>query len=268
MGNLLHANLRRLVRSRAFPVAVLAELVYVTLAVLSCRDHCAAGDPYTLEYILTAGYVLLSHLPIPALILAPLLSLYLGADYGNNTLRNKLIVGHTRTEVYLADLFTCVLMAVALDVLYLVLSGLLCAKPIMEVSGRLLRFSLGQVLAWTAILLLARAAWAAVVKLVVTALGHRTAASIIILLTVVAAALFTTTGIDEISYLSNNILVGGNADRLAAWQLALDILPTGQYYQVSRLDAQNLWRMPLLSVAVFAFSTGAGLALFRKKDLK
>ncbi|MBD4630130.1 hypothetical protein GUG51_05480, partial [Xanthomonas citri pv. citri] len=86
MRNLLHANLRRLVRSRAFFFALLAELAYITLAVLSCWDHCAAGDQYTLEYILTAGYVLLSYLPIPALILAPLLGIYLGADYGNGTL--------------------------------------------------------------------------------------------------------------------------------------------------------------------------------------
>ena len=265
MRNLLHANLRRLVRSKAFLIALLAELAYAALAVLSCWDHCAIGDQYTLEYVLTAGYVQLSYLPIPTLILAPLLSLYLGADYGNSTLRNKLIVGHTRTEVYLADLAACMVTSVALDVVYLVLSSALCVKPILEISGRLLRFSPGKVFLWVAVLLLARAA---VVKLVVTVLGNRTAASIVVLLLVVAAALISTTGIDEVSYLSRNLMVDGNADRMANWQLALDILPTGQYYQVSRLDTPNLWRMPLLSLAVTADSTGAGLAFFRRRDLK
>lgn len=268
MRNLLHANLRRLVRSRAFLLALLAELAFVALTVLSCWDHCAAGDQYTLEYILTAGYVQLSYLPIPTLILAPLLSLHLGADYGNSTLRNKLIVGHTRTEVYLADLLACVVTSVALDIMYLLLSGVLCVKPILEISGRLLRLSPGQALLWASVLLLARAAWAAVVKLVVTMLGNRTAASIVVLLLVVAAALISTTGIDEIGYLSRNLMADGNAGRMAGWQLALDVLPTGQYYQVSRLDTPNLWRMPLLSLAVMAASTGAGLALFRRRDLK
>lgn len=268
MRNLLHANLRRLVRSRAFLIVLLAELAFVALTVLSCWDHCAAGDQYTLEYILTAGYVQLSYLPIPTLILAPLLSLHLGADYSNSTLRNKLIIGHTRTEVYLADLLACMVTSVALDIMYLVLSGVLCVKPILEISGRLLRFSPGHVLLWTSVLLLARAAWAAVVKLMVTVLGNRTAASIIVLLLVVAAALISSTGIDEIGYLSRNLMVDGNAGRMSGWQLALDILPTGQYYQISRLDTPNLWRMPLLSLAVIAASTGAGLALFRRKDLK
>ncbi|MBD5161820.1 MAG: hypothetical protein HDT14_07385 [Oscillibacter sp.] len=268
MRNLLHANLRRLVRSRAFLIALLAELVYVALTVLSCWDHCAAGDQYTLEYILTAGYVLLGYLPIPTLILAPLLSLHLGADYGNSTLRNKLVVGHTRRSVYLADLLACAVTAVALDMLYLALSGLLCVRPILEISGRLLRFSPGQVLLWAAVLLLARAAWAAVVKLVVTVLGNRTAASIAVLLLAVAAALISTAGIDEVGYLSRNLMLEGNAGRMTCWQLTLDVLPTGQYYQVSRLDTPNLWRMPLMSLAVIAASTGAGLALFRSRDLK
>lgn len=268
MRNLLHANFLRLIRSKAFFIALLAELAYVTLVVLSCWDHCAVGDKYTLEYILTAGYVLLSYLPIPTLILAPLLSLHLGADYSNNTLRNKLIVGHTRTEVYLSDLLACVITAVALDVLYLLLTSILCVKPILNVSGILLRFPLGQMLAWTAAALLARTAWAAVVKLVVTALGNRTAASIAVLLLVMAAALVAITGIEEVNYCSHNLDVSGNDSRMAFWQLVLDILPTGQYYQVSRLDTPSLWRMPLMSLAVIAASTCAGLGLFQRRDLK
>ena len=177
-------------------------------------------------------------------------------------------MGHTRTEVYLADLLACVVTSVALDVVYLVLSGALCVKPILEISGRLLRFSPGQAFLWITVPLLARAAWTAVVKLVVTVLGNRTAASIVVLLLVVVAALISTTGIDEVGYLSRNLMVDGNAGRMTGWQLVLDVLPTGQYYQVSRLDTPNLWRMPLLSLAVIAVSTEAGLALFRRKDLK
>lgn len=268
MRNLLCANLRRLVRSKAFLAALLAQLAYTALAVLSCWDHCAAGDKYTMEYILTAGYVLLSYLPIPALILAPLLSLYLGADYSSRTLRNKLIVGHTRTEVYLADLLACVLTAAGFDALYLILASIFCAGAVRDASGTLFRFPLGQALAWTGAALLARMAWAAALKLAATVSGNRTACAIIGLLLVVLAALLCTSGVEEIGYLSRNLGVPGNAERLRNWQLALDFLPTGQYYQISRLDTPNLWRMPLLSLGGIAVSTGAGLAFFRRKDLK
>ena len=55
MGNLLHAGLSRLVRSRAFLLALLAELAYTALVVMVCWDHYAAGTGnYTLESILTS----------------------------------------------------------------------------------------------------------------------------------------------------------------------------------------------------------------------
>lgn len=269
MRNLLQANLRRMVRSRAFLIAVLAELAYTALVVLVCWDHYATGTGnYTLESILTAGFGLMGYLPIPSLIAAPLLSLHLGADYSDNTLRNKLIVGHTRAEVYLADVLTCVTAAVGLDVLYLALSGTLCIYPILGMSGALLRVPLGQMLVWIGTALLARAAWAAVIKLTVTLLGNRTTASIAGLLLVLAAAGLCAFGFHELEYLTRHPAAAGLETRMNFWRLALDVLPTGQYLQVSRLDTPNLWRMPLLSLGVAAASTGIGLALFRGKDLK
>lgn len=269
MGNLLHVGLSRLVRSRTFLLAVLAELAYTTLVAAVCWDHYAAGTGnYTLESILTAGFGLMGYLPIPSLIAAPLLSLHLGADYSDNTLRNKLIVGHTRAEVYLADTLTCVIAAVGLDVLYLVLSGALCIYPVLGMSGVLLRVPPGQMLVWIGTALLARAAWAAVIKLTVTLLGNRTTASIAGLLLVLAAAGACAFGFHELEYLARHPAAAGLESRTSFWRLVLDVLPTGQYLQVSRLDTPGLWRMPLLSLGVIAASTGIGLTLFRRKDLK
>lgn len=269
MRNLLCAGLRRLVKSRTFLFALLAVLAYTALVVLVCWDHCAQGaGNYTLEAILTSGFGLMGYLSVPSLIYAALLSVHLGADYSDGALRNKLTVGRTREQVYLADLLTCVIASVGLDVLYLLLSGALCAYPVLEARGVLLRASPGQVLAWVAAALLARAAWAAAVKLTVTLLGSRTSASIAGLLLVLAAAGACSFGFHELEYLARHPEALNLEGRTAFWQLALDTLPTGQYLQISRLDTPNLWRLPLLSLAVAAAVTGAGLVLFRRKDLK
>lgn len=82
------------------------------------------------------------------------------------------------------------------------------------------------------------------------------------------ASLVCSFGFHELEYLSRHLDAANREVRLALWQLALDTLPTGQYLQVSRLDTPNLWRLPLLSLGVAAASTGAGLAVFLKKDLK
>ena len=164
MGNLLTAGLRRMVKSRAFLLALLAELAYTALAVLVCWDHYAANTgSYTIESVLTAGFGLMGYLSVPSLIAAPLLCVHLGTEYSENTLRNKLIVGHTRPAVYLADLLSCAIAALGLDLLYMLLAGALCVYPVLGMTGRLLTASPGQLLAWIAVGLLARAAWAAAV---------------------------------------------------------------------------------------------------------
>ncbi|MCI9058101.1 MAG: hypothetical protein HFF76_12780 [Oscillospiraceae bacterium] len=273
MRNLLCAGLRRLVKSRTFLFALLAVLAYTALVVLVCWDHCAQGaGNYTLEAILTSGFGLMGYLSVPSLIYAALLSVHLGADYSDGALRNKLTVGRTREQVYLADLLTCVIASVGLDVLYLLLSGALCAYPVLEARGVLLRASPGQVLAWVAAALLARAAWAAAVKLTVTVLGSRTAGAVAALLMVVGAMILCQFSFSQIQFLSNclgdGLPVKNGAARLAFWQLLMDLLPTGQSLQVSMLYTPTLWRLPLLSAAVFAVSTGAGLLFFRRRDLK
>ena len=269
MRNLLCASLRRLVGSRAFLLTLLAELAYTALVTAVCWDHYAAGTGlYTLESVLTAGFGLIGYLPVPSLIAAPMLSIHLGTDYSDNTLRNKLITGHTRTSVYLADLLACAVAAVGLDLLYMLLASALCAYPILGMAGTLLRVHLGQLLAWIAVGLLARAAWASLIKLLVTVLGSRTTASIAGLLLVAAASMVCAFGFHELEYLARHLDAVNWEGRMAFWQLAMDTLPTGQYLQVSRLDTPNLWRLPLLSLAVAAASTGAGLVFFQRKDLK
>lgn len=269
MGNLLHASLRRLVKSRAFALAILAELAYTALVAAVCWDHYAAGTGhYTLESVLTAGFGLMGYLSVPSLIAAPPLCIHLGTEYSENTLRNKLIVGHTRPAVYLADLLACVIAALGLDLLYLVLAGALCAYPALGMTGRLLTASPGQVMAWIAVGLLARAAWASTIALTTAVLGSRTSAAVAGLLLVVAASLFCAFAFHEIEYLDRHLDAANREGRLALWQLAVDALPTGQSLQVSRLDTPNLWRLPLLSGAFLAASTGAGMVFFQKKDLR
>lgn len=269
MRNLLHAELSRMFQSKAFLFALLAELAYAALIILVCWDHYAAGTYlYTMESVLSAGFSLMGYLPIPALIAAPLLSLHLGTEYSERTLRNKLIVGHTRTEIYLAELLCCMIVVSLMDIMYLVVAGVFCVYPVIGMAGTLFRVPVGQMLIWVIVGLLARAAWAAVVKLTATVLGSKAAASIAALLLVAAAAGFCAHGFHELEYLVRNTAAVNREGRMAFWRLALDLLPTGQYIQVSRLDTPNLWRMPLLSLSVIGLSTGAGMLLFRRKDLK
>ena len=109
-------------------------------------------------------------------------------------------------------------------------------------------------------------------KLLTASMSSPSAAAVAALLLVVLASLLCSYGFRQMEYLVHRMADGTAVEngeaRLAFWQFLLDLLPTGQSLQVSRLDTPNLWRLPLLSLGVAAASTGAGLVLFHKKDLK
>ena len=46
---------------------------------------------------------------IHGVMLAAFVPLFLGADYSDGTIRNKLIAGHRRSGIYLSDLLVCLL---------------------------------------------------------------------------------------------------------------------------------------------------------------
>ena len=101
MRNLLHANLYRLGRSLIFWGLLLFNAVY---AVIDAR----MGNPQFLSFTTNTG-----------LVSAVLISFYVGADYSDGTIRNKLASGHRRGDVYLANLLAVLSAMLALNAVFL-----------------------------------------------------------------------------------------------------------------------------------------------------
>jgi hypothetical protein len=102
MSKLLSANFSRLCKDKIFRLCTVVLLVFVVFIVLQgayvdkIRDLGRDLDYYYF------------HLPMYLELFMPVfISLFLGTEYSDGAIRNKLIVGHTRTEIYLANLLTC-----------------------------------------------------------------------------------------------------------------------------------------------------------------
>lgn len=98
---LLKANFSRLWRSASFwvAVAVMAGVSVVELCVmLNARRQ---GIPVPLENRY-AIFALMS-----GVVLSAFCSLFIGAEYSDGAIRNKISVGHSRAAVYLANLTVC-----------------------------------------------------------------------------------------------------------------------------------------------------------------
>ena len=99
MTELLRANGSRMGKNRVLWISLLAAVAMELFIVLNgCRQ--AAMDTNGYEWSLDQFYFDAG--PVLGLFFALVLGMFLGTEYSDGTLRNKLVVGHTRREVYRA----------------------------------------------------------------------------------------------------------------------------------------------------------------------
>ena len=104
MDKLLRADFSRLFKSKEFWIcAALMLAVSVGNAfrtINSAKNFLSDTKFYIDEYVFSLA-------PYTAVISAVLISLFLGTEYSDKTIRNKLIIGYTRTSIYLANFIIC-----------------------------------------------------------------------------------------------------------------------------------------------------------------
>lgn len=277
MRKLLSANFSRLRKDLVFWIVLLCmALGSGPLSFLNYQDSLRySTDPVYVED------VLFNLFPMIAFVCAGFVSLYLGTEFDENTIRNKLIVGHTRTEIYFANYLTC--MAASLLLLFGILifsgvTGYYFFKEFMT-DGRELAF-----------LILCCALCTMVFSAISVGIAmsiHKKA------IAVVAATLFmlgilylasymegalteaemvydgVTITMDGVQYgdlVPNPAYVGGNARKVM--EFIYDMLPTGQAIQLNNMDFERCLRWPWLSAIMLILTTVAGYLPFRKRDVK
>lgn len=207
-------------------------------------------------------------------------SLFVGTEYSDGTIRNKLIVGHSRTEIYLANLIINIGAALFLCLCFLI--------PVTAIGIPLLgAWKTGaHIILWMLFgTLFLAAAYSAVFTMFSMIGGSKAAvltASIICMIALFLAAVVVEAKLDAPEYITGYSMSqeGGmelrsepnpkylTDEERAFYQVVYDILPTGQSIQYSIMTAIHLWQMPLYSVMISVAATGAGIAIFRRKDIK
>ena len=120
MRKLLHANFLRLKKDKYFWTGI------VVMALYAIAD-CAGQYNNMTRYEMTVSYdgvFFASHMVIGMLI-AAFCSLYIGTEYSDGTIRNKLIAGCDRKSIYLSNFITCTAAGVMMNTVYMLVAGIL-----------------------------------------------------------------------------------------------------------------------------------------------
>ena len=89
MIKLLRAGFRRLFKSIIFWLGLCASLLLGVITALDTRSYWALEDAYIMPFFV---------------IIAIVISLLIGTEHGNGALRNKIVVGYSKSAVYFANL--------------------------------------------------------------------------------------------------------------------------------------------------------------------
>lgn len=277
MSKLLSANFMRLRRSKEFRLCAVATLLIAAKMIYTGAASASSMANIGLTMHLDDFYFELA--PYTGAILAIFISLFLGTEYSDGTIRNKLIVGHTRTNIYLANFLTCLIGGILITIMWFVggLPGLyLIGDFDMGLSGAIVYFfvAIGITAAFCAIYV-----W-------ISSLSGNKALTVVYVLTLWAAMSIAASGISdrlhEVEYNGGMAMIDGrfvmiedtpnplylSGDTRTIFEGLYRLLPMGQAIAMTTAEITT----PLLdiaaSVSVTVVITAAGILSFCRKDLK
>lgn len=278
MSRLLHSNFSRLWKDKIFWLCMGGMLIYVVAYMLNASQNAISpvtGEVYTLEhyYFMFLAYV--------GFFFAVVTSMFLGTEYSDGTIRNKLIVGHTRTNVYLANLIVTFVASLLIMCVWFI--GALAGIPALG----FFTFSPAKLAGYYLICVLLVAAYSAINTFIAMLSSNKTVTvlvSIVLLICLIVCASTIYNALEEpetissmssVTINSTAPIVGGKVPNpryidgalRSIFAMLLDILPTGQSVSLAFLESRPT-TMILSSVAVTTGITVLGIVLFRKKDLK
>lgn len=276
MRNLLRTHFLRLRKDKAFWFCTTAMLMVSVISMLNgCRQ--ALEDPYITNCTIEDYYFRM--VPIIGLLAAVFTSLFLGTEYSDGTIRNKIIAGHSRTNVYCANLVVSLFAGFVL--VAVCLAGGLTGLPMLGGSGvnsqRFILCTMMTMLLTAALVsvftllgsLSANKALTAVITLLIF-LGLLLAASLLYnrLLEPEMASnvVMTQNGLDMGAPIPNPKYVDGT--RRIVYEWIMDILPTGQSIRLASGSVAHPMRAMVSSVVITLVMSICGAVLFNKKDLK
>lgn len=277
MIKLLNAGFTRLRKNRLFWLFIIFSIGLALFMIYTrYSDMKNYGDTIEVEQLI------LNYGTIIGIVIAIFTSLFLGTEYSDGVIRNKISVGHKRIHIYLSNLiittitslFSYILLIVVVAVIGIPLFGWI-TMPISKLL-MLLGCIFVTVAAYSGIftflaMVISNKTITATVSIM---LGFGFMMMALTCLSIIQAPQFIEsasitnedTGDFEIVQEPNPKYPSETKKKIC--QTLLDINPAGQMFQLAGRTAPNLKILPIYSFGILIIFTASGIVLFHKKDIK
>lgn len=199
---------------------------------------------------------------------------FVGTEYSDHTIRNKLIVGHPKKAVYIANLLVCSIAGIIMHLTYIISDYIFASILITSYHY----WTAGKLILMLTTTLLTTVAFASICILFSMCNQSKAGGSVYIL---VMAVTITVLSVGILDALHTETYL--NSFHKGIYVLLDKLLPSSQYYNLMRMDDTstglafageitegtiNLLNNIGCSVIVVILSTGIGTAIFNRKNVK
>lgn len=276
MSKLLRANFSRLWRDKIFLLsAAIMFVMGAALPVIHFMDNLNNKAGWTPD---STTFAYAFFVPI---LLSLLTALFVGCEYSDGTMRNKLIVGHQRSSIYFANLIVCTAAGLLLCVAYIISHTCLAMALLGSFEAELQAILLYMGLNFA--LVIAFAALFVLIAMLCQSKAYTVAGCILLVFGLLFAGIRITSALNEpeyfeaYSYTENGVTVSQDEERnpnyltgtkRQVYEFMQDFTPGGQTLQLANMNTDTPALLALYDCIILFAATGCGLIVFRRKNLK
>ncbi len=274
MSKLLHANLIRLKKNKVFWTGIIVIALFCTaICVAMYRDMIRYDEMVNVEM------VLFNAITVIGILISVFCSLFVGTEYSDGTIRNKIIIGHSRNTIYLSSFIVC---AIAGVVLYIVSLGVSAAIGIPMFGTLQIPFTSFLLLFVDGLLLcIAYAAIYNLVGMLSSNKAYTAIINILLVFTLLFIGIWLYQSLNQPEMMEQAQMIDGQihletvqnpnyltGTRREIYQFFFDCLPGGQSFQISSLEVIHPYLLGICSVIITIVSTIIGMISFKNKNIK
>lgn len=263
MNKLLSSNFSRLQKSKIFWLGMAFMFLAGTALVLKqYKQVVMYGYPVKLESTFFS-YTLL--ILVVSAIFCPL---FLGVEYSDGTLRNKIIVGHKRSNIYFSNLIVNIVASLLFCLSY-ILSNVIIGIPLIGFKKAGIETIL-LVLGGSFFTVITLCSLFTMISLLIQNKALAPVICIVGIFLMIGITSEVKRMLEEPEYYyddarNSNYL---EKDEREKYEFFYNLTPTGQEMQYSGMKTKNITDMCLYSAGIIIITTGIGNFLFNRKDIK
>ncbi len=286
MNKLLRANFFRLIKNKIF-----WGIIVITLGITSVLlfNTIINNQGETKESI---DRLLVMYMYFIGIAMAIFTSLFVGTEYSDGVLRNKIVIGHSRKHIYLADLITSIIVGLCIQLIYMLIVAVIGIPIFGTLQMTIEKFLF--VIIDIVFIIITYASIFTCITLLCSDITVSTGSCMILVLIMFIASMALSSTANTMKYRETYIQTENgeievhqklNPDypgdlKKNVVKTILYCLPTGQTSQIisqiskkpfqitNYMSDDELKTVFLYSVGVTIVITGVGMYCFKRKDLK